>query len=309
MKRVILGIVLLASYSMFAKSANDNFEMQTLKIDKKEIHYYLLKSQSNSSKELLVLIQGSDCKSVVNNQNMIKNFRAVLPNSDVLLVEKTGLNAQIGQNGEEVSEDECPVEYMRNDSYFERVDNYIAVLNQLKPQYQYIILLGGSEGAIITNIIASKVNFIDAAISLNGGGQFFINDVFYSIKKSVPPEEVDGAIEGFNQFANAVLHEHLEDYQFPSGHGQNWWYEALTIDNKKLLQGVHKPHLVIQTLADTNVDVEGAKKMMDEVKNPNITYKTYSTLDHYFQNSQGNNQSSSVIKDIQDWYAGINKQK
>nr|WP_305071452.1 acyl-CoA thioester hydrolase/BAAT C-terminal domain-containing protein [Providencia sp. wls1943] len=268
-----------------------------------------LKVDSNPFKELLVLIQGSDCKSVVNNQNMIKNFRGVLPNSDVLLVEKTGLTPDVGLDDPNALEEDCPVEYMKNDSYFERVDNYIAVLNQLKNQYQHIVILGGSEGAIVTNIIASRVDFIDAAISLNGGGQFFINDVIYCINKSLPAEEAQGAIEGFNQFADAVFHDHLDDDQFPSNHGQNWWYEALTIDNKKLLQGVRKPHLVIQTLTDINVDVEGSQKMMSEVNNPNITYKTYSTLDHYFKDGHDNNQTAVVIADIQDWYTKLNIKK
>ncbi|HHR6080362.1 TPA: acyl-CoA thioester hydrolase/BAAT C-terminal domain-containing protein [Providencia alcalifaciens] len=309
MQKFLLVAFCLAGYSMFAKSAENHFDMQKLNSDGKEIHYYLLKSDPNPSKELLVLIQGSDCKSVVNNQNMVKNFREVLPNSDVLLVEKTGLTPDVGLDDANASEENCPVEYMRNDSYFERVDNYIAVLNQLKNQYQHIVLLGGSEGAIVTNIIASKVDFIDAAISLNGGGQFFINDVIYSIEKSVPTEEVQGSIDGFNQFANAVLHDHLDDDQFPSNHGQNWWYEALTVDNKKLLQGVRKPHLVIQTLTDINVDVEGSQKMMNEINNPDITYKTYSTLDHYFKDSQGDNQSAMVITDIQNWYTKLNIKK
>ncbi|HEQ1856944.1 TPA: alpha/beta hydrolase [Providencia alcalifaciens] len=309
MQKFLLVALCLAGYSMFAKSVENHFDMQKLNSDGKEIHYYLLKSDPNPSKELLVLIQGSDCKSVVNNQNMVKNFREVLPNSDVLLVEKTGLTPDVGLDDANASEENCPVEYMRNDSYFERVDNYIAVLNQLKNQYQHIILLGGSEGAIVTNIIASKVDFIDAAISLNGGGQFFINDVIYSIEKSVPTEEVQGSIDGFNQFANAVLHDHLDDDQFPSNHGQNWWYEALTVDNKKLLQGVRKPHLVIQTLTDINVDVEGSQKMMNEINNPNITYKTYSTLDHYFKDSQGDNQAAMVITDIQNWYTKLNIKK
>lgn len=309
MQKFILVALYLVGYSVFAESAENPFDRQILKHDDKEIHYYLLKSDSNPSKELLVLIQGSDCKSVLNNQNLIKNFRGVLPNSDVLLVEKTGLTPDVGLHDPNNLEENCPVEYMRNDSYFERVDNYIAVLNQLKNQYQHIVVLGGSEGAIVTNIIASRVNFIDAAISLNGGGQFFINDVIYSINKSLPAEEAQGAIDGFNQFADAVLHDHLDDDQFPSNHGQNWWYEALTIDNKKLLQGVRKPHLVIQTLTDINVDVEGSQKMMNEINNPNITYKTYSTLDHYFKDRQDNNQTAVVIADIQDWYTKLNIKK
>ncbi|BBG58910.1 acyl-CoA thioester hydrolase/BAAT C-terminal domain-containing protein [Providencia rustigianii] len=305
MKKIIFIAMCVFSYPVTTLSETTNYEKQVLKSGEKEIHYYLLKNTSKKTENLLVLIQGSDCKSILNNQNIMANFSQILPNSDILLVEKTGLTPQTGKENESALTEDCPIVYMQNDSYYERVDNYITVLNEIKKDYKNIVLLGGSEGAIVTNIIASKIDFIDASISLNGGGQYFIDDVIYSIKNSVPSEEVEASTEGFKQFANAVLQNQLEDDQFPSNHGKNWWYEALTIDNKKLLESVNKPHLVIQTLADINVDVESSEKMMNDIANPNITYKTYPTLDHYFKDSSGNNHTSVIVNDIQHWYTTI----
>ncbi|MEX6038682.1 hypothetical protein [Providencia hangzhouensis] len=152
--------------------------MQTMHFAGKDINYYLIQKQAKKSKDLLVLLQGSDCKSVINKPNMLKNFGVVFPHNDILLVEKTGLNSQVGVNGEEASE-ECPVDYMSKDSPLERANNYVTVLKQLKNDYQHIVLLGGSEGALVTNLILTQENFITASVALNVGGQYFINDVLY----------------------------------------------------------------------------------------------------------------------------------
>ena len=56
MQKFILVALYLVGYSVFVESAENPFDRQILKHDDKEIHYYLLKSDSNPSKELLVLI-------------------------------------------------------------------------------------------------------------------------------------------------------------------------------------------------------------------------------------------------------------
>lgn len=275
---------------------------QTLHFKGKEIKYYLIQQQAIKSKDLLVLLQGSDCQSVINNPNMVKNFAVVFPDNDILLVEKTGLTRQVGINGEEASEEECPVEYMSQDSPLERADNYIAVLKQLKNDYQHIVLLGGSEGAMITHLIVAKEHFITASIALNVGRQYFIDDVLYSIKNNTPQEEIANSVEGFKQFAEVARQKQLNHDQFVSGHGPTWCYEMLTIDNLKLVQSINTPHLVIQTMADTNVDAYGTENMMRQSHNPNVSYKQYQNLDHFFQDEKGQLHTEQIIKDIQSWY-------
>ncbi|MBO1916652.1 hypothetical protein J4727_18840 [Providencia rettgeri] len=50
------------------------------------------------------------------------------------------------------------------------------------------MLLGGSEGALVTNLIVAE-NFITASVALNVGGQYFINDVLYSIENNTPKKK------------------------------------------------------------------------------------------------------------------------
>ncbi len=51
------------------------------------------------------------------------------------------------------------------------------------------MLLGGSEGALVTNLIVAQENFITASVALNVGGQYFINDVLYSIENNTPKKK------------------------------------------------------------------------------------------------------------------------
>ena len=302
--KAISLILLIFPFNSIAESYS--YQMQTQPHNGKEIHYYLIQKGTTKSKNLLVLIQGSDCKSVVNNPDMVKNFGAAFPNNDILLVEKTGLTDQIGQNNEEVEQDNCPVEYMKNDSPLERAENYISVLNQLKDHYQQIILLGGSEGAVVTNIIVSKVDYIKASIALNLGGRYFIDDVIYSIKNNTPAEYVSESVDGFKQFAQAAKDKQLDENQFASSHGPTWWYESLTIDNQSLIQSIKTPHLVIQTMVDINVDAHNSQRMMKNNTNTKVSFKSYEGLDHFFKDAKGKSQTSMIVTDIQSWYQSIN---
>ncbi|EOD6326376.1 acyl-CoA thioester hydrolase/BAAT C-terminal domain-containing protein [Providencia stuartii] len=299
-------ILLLVAFTLTAH-AEKGPELQKIQ-DKqgKEIHYYIIKQSDKTAKNVLVLLQGSDCKSVINNTKMIKNFGAAFPNNDILLVEKTGLDSQVGKNEDGTLVENCPVDYMKNDSPLERAENYLFLIGHLKNHYQHIILLGGSEGAVVTNLIVSNTDMIQASISLNGGGQFFINDVIYNIEKTLPNEEVAQSIEGFKQFAKSVIQNKLDDNQFPSEHGEKWWREMLTVNNQKLLQSIKTPHLVIQTMDDINVDPHSVVRMMGKINNPQVSFKTYQGLDHFFLDQEGKSQTELIVKDINEWYQTIN---
>ncbi|WP_323872013.1 acyl-CoA thioester hydrolase/BAAT C-terminal domain-containing protein [Xenorhabdus doucetiae] len=270
--------------------------------DGKDIIYYLIQRDNTPSEDLLVLIQGSDCQSVINNQSMIENFGSVFPENDILLVEKSGLDSSIGKKGTEVEHSACPQAYMQNDSPSKRVKDYLTVLNQLKNKYHHIVLLGGSEGAIVTNMIASKADFITAAISINGGGRFFIDDVIHSIKRGSPAEMSDKDVNSFKVFAEEAKRKRLPAGMTVSGHGANWWYDSLSIDNQKMIQSSKIPLLVIQCMSDNNVDAAGARKMIAAIDNPMVSFKTYEGLDHFFKDSDGNYHAATIIKDIKNWY-------
>lgn len=86
---------------------------------------------------------------------------------------------------------------MSNNSPLESADKYIKELEQQKSHYRKIILLGGSEGAVVVNLITSKEDFIDASIALNGGGRYFIDDVIYNIKHTARVGIINSSVEDF----------------------------------------------------------------------------------------------------------------
>ncbi|MEQ4669365.1 alpha/beta hydrolase family protein [Providencia manganoxydans] len=299
--------LMLTTFSL-TTFANNTFDLQKINNKSgKEIHYYIIKRDVQPSDDLLVLIQGSDCRSVVNNDSMIKNFGGAFPKNDILLVEKTGLNSQVGKDGKEVSAKDCPIDYMKNDSPLERAENYLALIEYLKNNYHNIVIIGGSEGAVVTNLIISKTDKVQASVSLNMGGQFFINDVIYSIEKTTPTAEIPQYIDGFKQFAKEVVQNKLDEDQFPSEHGGKWWREMLTINNQKLIRSVKTPHLVIQTMDDINVDPYSVVRMMEKSNNQHVYFKTYQGLDHFFVDNKGQGQTELIVKDIQLWYQTVDK--
>ncbi|WP_286145983.1 hypothetical protein [Shigella sp. FC1967] len=118
-------------------------------------------------------MQGSDCNSIKNNTFIQETFGQWLPNSDVLMVEKYGITAQLPYSQYEGERIDCPKSYKRHDNPTQRAEDYEAVLDNLSPQYPNIILIGGSEGATMVHLVVAKRNDIKAAIALNGGGRFF----------------------------------------------------------------------------------------------------------------------------------------
>ncbi|CAM4035794.1 hypothetical protein [Xenorhabdus thuongxuanensis] len=307
MKKIITCIVFILIF--FYQPVIAKEIRTTLKSDDgKDIIYYVIQRDNKRSKDLLVLLQGSTCQSAINNKSIIKNFGSAFPENDILLVEKFGIDGNLDKNSTQIKK--CPQIYIQNDSPIKRAKDYFAVLNLLRDKYRHIVLIGGSEGAIITNLITANANtgFITAAISMNAGGRFFIDDVIHSIKQTAPPKIADEQINDFKAFAKEVLNRNLRDSpsdQTASEHGATWWYESLSIDNQKLIQSSKTPLLVLQTLSDNNVDGTGAQKMIAAIKNPMVSFKFYKELDHHFKDSDGNRHTSLIVKDIQDWYRKI----
>lgn len=273
--------------------------------DNSEITFHLNHHDQNVSDKLLVLIQGSDCNSVVHNALINEQFSQVLPGADVLTIEKYGITSQLpwDTTGERT---DCPAAYMENDSLLQRTSDYLQVINQLKEsnQYETIVLLGGSEGAVVANMIAARSAHISASISLNGGGRFFKDDVLANMKSAGMPEaSYQQAKQGFTAFAQKVL----AAGPFPvsqSLHGYKWWHAMLSTDQLSLMKSIETPALVIWGTADTNVDVAGATSLAKALKEggkTNITFRSYEGMNHRFQQNDGTTMIPQIISDIKAW--------
>lgn len=166
--------LLLCTTFLVSSITSSYAEISTHKLirqDNSELIYYLDK-QAEHNKTLLVLMQGSDCNSIKNNTFIQETFGRWLPSSDVLMVEKYGITAQLTYFDDNGEREDCPKNYKLHDNPSQRLADYLAVLDKLSPNYTNIVLLGGSEGATMVHLVVAERHDISAAIALNGGGRF-----------------------------------------------------------------------------------------------------------------------------------------
>lgn len=272
--------------------------------DGSPISYYLVQ-HAHGADTLLLILQGSDCNSVLKIESILTEYKNVWPEADVLLIEKYGINRKLKYSTDPARKD-CPAQYLEKDSPAQRVADIKAVLDTVRKdgQYKRFILLGGSEGAVIANLVTADVDYIDATIAFNGGGRWFIDDVSHSIAvKHKNPEEARKEIDDFRGFAEHVLNN--EPFELDvSGHGYHWWQQMLSIDQLDTLKKVKSPLLIIQGGRDTSVSPQKTDEMMqrlEELGKSNIEYRRYEALDHGLKNSDGKSLRKEAIRDINIW--------
>jgi|TARA_A100001015_G_scaffold321474_1_gene452417 pimeloyl-ACP methyl ester carboxylesterase len=170
--------------------------------------------------------------------------------------------------------------------------------------YPRLIVLGGSEGAPVANLLAAELNTIDATVAFNGGGRMFIDDVLHSIRTgAASSEEAAKAAQGFLGFSNHVLSSEPSDLEV-SGHGYRWWHQMLSIDQLNVLKAVNTPLLVIQGGLDTSVSPDEVNEMIEslrKVQKDNIDFIPYENLDHTFNDEQEVSHQDEVVEDIRQW--------
>ncbi|MBN3492174.1 alpha/beta hydrolase [Vibrio neptunius] len=295
--RIILLIPLFIVGAAKASSTSHVIERQ----DGSSLTYYLTRTAQNPSDTLLVIMQGSDCNSVSHNTTINDLFSQTLPEADLLTVEKYGLNQAIRWNPDGDSPD-CPTAYIQKDSPTQRAADYQQVLEKLENNYEHIIVLGGSEGAVVAAMVASQVPSVDTLVSLNAGGRFFVDDVLYNMEQTMPPEAFMEAKNGFLGFQQALVSSETMDINM-SSHGFAWWKEVLTLDQKSILERVSADTLILQSERDINVSPEQAIRQAEQLmqSRSNVSFVLLAGLDHAFKNQRGESETLSVIKQIQAW--------
>ncbi|WP_394253067.1 alpha/beta hydrolase [Vibrio profundi] len=268
--------------------------------DGSSLTYYLTRSSPNQSDTLLVIMQGSNCNSVSHSSSINDQFSQVFPAADLLTVEKYGLNQDISWNPKGDSPD-CPAVYIQKDSPTQRAADYRQVIESIDSNYENIIVLGGSEGALVSSMVASQVPSIDTLVSLNAGGRFFVDDVLYNMEQTMPPEAFTEAKNGFLGFQKAVVNVEYMDINM-SGHGFAWWKDMFTLDQTEILEKVSADTLILQSELDINVSPKLAEQQAQQVKQSrsNVSFVLLDGLDHSFGNQQGESQKQAVIKQIQE---------
>ncbi|MEH8147068.1 prolyl oligopeptidase family serine peptidase [Aeromonas hydrophila] len=300
----IRAIFLLLLFLTFTSNADDIITRTASRDDGSPISYYLVQ-HIHDTDTLLLILQGSDCNSVLNIDSILSDYKNVWPEADVLLLEKYGINRKLKYNIDPARKD-CPAQYLEKDNPAQRVADIKVILDTVRKDSQYnkLILLGGSEGAVIANLVTAEVDYIDATIAFNGGGRWFIDDVSHSIAvRHNNPEEARKEIDNFKGFTEHVLNSKPFELEV-SGHGYHWWQQMLSLDQLDTFKKVKSPLLIIQGGRDTSVSPQKTDEMMQRLKElgkSNIEYRRYEALDHGLKDSDGKSQRKEVVSDINMW--------
>ncbi|MEN4212040.1 alpha/beta hydrolase family protein [Serratia marcescens] len=291
----MLSVLALWSGLAMAQSA----ALTLLREDKSSIRYYLDAAvPGETSPALLVILQGSDCNSV-RHIRLVTPMRQVLPAADLLTVEKYGIDDRLPYR-EEVPRQDCPDAFVQHDTPQRRVSDVTQVLQAViaRNGYQKVAVLGGSEGAVIANLVTASSGLVDATLAFSGGGRWFIDDVRHSVADA-PKEEKAGL--------NAFLQQVLTAPPFPlnaSDHGYAWWHGMLNIDQLATLRSIKTPVLIVQGDQDRAVSPGAVGKMIAELRadgKTNITYLNYPALDHVMRRENGESEMTRVLADMRAW--------
>ncbi len=302
-----MKVLLIFFGFLFLTSSVNSQEIMTRTASRDDgsfISYYLVQHLHDTD-TLLLILQGSDCNSVLKIESILTEYKNVWPEADVLLIEKYGINRKL-KYSKDAERKDCPAQYLEKDNPAQRVADIKTVLDIVRKdgQYKTFILLGGSEGAVIANRVSADIDSIDATIAFNGGGRWFIDDVSHSIAvKHNNPDEARKEIDDFKGFAEHVLNSKPFELDV-SGHGYHWWQQMLSIDQLDILKKVKSPLLVVQGGMDTSVSPQKTDEMMQRLKElgkSNIEYRRYEALDHGLKDSDGKSQRKKVVSDINFW--------
>ena len=302
-----MKVLLIFFGFLFLTSSVNSQEIMTRTASRDDgsfISYYLVQ-HAHDTDTLLLILQGSDCNSVLKIESILTEYKNVWPEADVLLIEKYVINRKL-KYSKDAERKDCPAQYLEKDNPAQRVADINTVLDIVRKdgQYKKLILLGGSEGAVIANLVSADIDSIDATIAFNGGGRWFIDDVSHSIAvKHKNPEEARKEIDDFRGFAEHVLNN--EPFELDvSGHGYHWWQQMLSIDQLDTLKKVKSPLLIVQGGMDTSVSPQKTEELMQRLKElgkSNIEYRRYEALDHGFKDSDGQSQRKEVVSDVNIW--------
>ncbi|MFE8728931.1 alpha/beta hydrolase family protein [Aeromonas hydrophila] len=300
----IRAIFLLLLFLTFTSNADDIITRTASRDDGSPISYYLVQHPHDAD-TLLLILQGSDCNSVLKIESILTEYKNVWPEADFLLIEKYGINRKLKYSTDPARKD-CPAQYLEKDNPAQRVADINTVLDIVRKdgQYKTFIILGGSEGAVIANLVSADVDYIDATIAFNGGGRWFIDDVSHSIAvKHKNPAAAKKEVDDFKGFAEHVLHSKPFELEV-SGHGYHWWQQMLSIDQLDTLKKVNSPLLIVQGGIDTSVSPQKTDELLQRLKDlgkSNVEYRRYEALDHGLKSSDGKSLRKEVVGDMNMW--------
>jgi esterase/lipase len=299
-------IILLVGECAYSEVQKNN---ELIRRDGSYIQYYLDKNLPQSGSEyLLIILQGSDCNSIKCNI-AVKRLRNTFAQADFLTIEKYGITADLEYSSDPQRID-CPISYLENDCPEQRVDDAKKVIKQLVKTYNYkkIIIIGGSEGAVVAGMLSTTFPNIIGTILIGAGGRWFVDDIIYSLQYTTGSQgELIKKTDEIKKFEKYMISA-KPFWLSASNHGFKWWKNMFKIDQQENLKLIKTPLLILQGGIDKSVSPSKNAEMIEYLKKigkKNIDYIFYNDLDHSLNISTGDENTNQVLIDISTWIERI----
>lgn len=259
--------------------------------------YYHVDSPANARHPVVAILQGSECLRVSDKYpDLIATLNA--RGIAVLRVEKTGLtpDTPIG---------DCPPAYLQKNDLDRRLLDLLAVVAELRKDPTWdrrLVLVGGSEGAMLAALAAPLIPEVRAVALISGGGGFtFAEEIEHMMRSQAAG---DAAIQ---QFRETRKQSHIDptttrEWGSDGKLARNTWLwlsRAEDLELARPLLRVDVPILVLHGARDTSTPVESARKLQRQFQ---IAGKT--NLQLWIDPAAGHAPTRQSLARVLDWVTG-----
>jgi esterase/lipase len=303
-RKIIYFISYLSMAVAFEVRAAEFSELTAKRLDGSFLNYYTQIPDNKTQHSVLLVLQGSSCKSVYSSAKsaggMVDNFKIVRVD-----IEKYALNKDTK---------ECPKEYLSNNTIDQRVADILQVISVLRSQDWWdrkLFIVGGSEGAVLTSILPAYIPETSKVVIMNGGvGWTMREEMLFLLKKRLKNEnksaqEIDEELKIMNTtFDEAIENPTISKTYLGATNTYKWWSSILNLRPVNYMVNYNIPILLIQGSIDQAVPVESARAaeaLFREMGKSNLKYVEYEGLDHSWNDANGKSQISVVLKDVFTW--------
>lgn len=285
--------------------AQNFFERVAKRVDGTEINYYFQPPSDLKKFPILLVIQGSDCKSVFRSAQSTEKELAISGFAR-LDVEKYGLDK---------NQVACPSSYLQHNRINQRVEDYLRVIQTLRKTEanwnQELYIVGGSEGAMIAPIVASYVPETTKLVLIaSGGGTTMRSNMLILQKREMEEEgksaaEIESALKETEMIMDEMILNPVPGKSWAGAtNTYYWWSSILDILPMNFTIDLNFPILALHGSADRAVDVSDSRILANEFKKlgkNNLEYKEYAGLDHHWNDENGRSHVKEVIDNVFEW--------
>lgn len=292
----IAAATLVAVSAVGAANAEGTTTHRIMRADGSDIVYHL-GNVGEGSQGALIMLQGSGCNPVSENEHIPRDGPILRPSSVIITIDKYGVDP----GSDEEAVEGCTPSFWSRGTVQQRVLDGTRVVSALRDEPWWngdLVIFGGSEGGAVAAMLAPLLPETDAVIVFSSGIGVNVHDMLRSV---LPPEAQEQAEAAF-----AEAREYPTGSRRFGGASYRWWADSLDLLAARALLGSDFPILLVHGERDQFSPVDTARAsiaLWSANDRPDVTYREYPGYDHFMEDEAGENHSDAVMADIASWLA------